>query len=90
MTNPFSVKLMRVVLFCLLASAAQGDDYAANNGWRFHNFTDPTFPGISIVTPSLESIRRKMQLHRHLTSFSMKKFTKISSLPTETALACHC
>lgn len=34
---------MRLVLTVLLACPAYADDYAAKNGWRFHNFSDPTF-----------------------------------------------
>lgn len=39
----WSVRYMRLVLTVLLASPTFADDYAAKNGWRFHNFSDPTF-----------------------------------------------
>jgi hypothetical protein len=32
-----------LVLVILLARPVYADDYASKNGWRFHNFSDPTF-----------------------------------------------
>jgi hypothetical protein len=43
MKSTFSIKLITCIFVAFFAGHCFADDYAATNGWRFVNFTDPTF-----------------------------------------------